>query len=120
MTLPTDDGLLLLHNPACSKSRALEQALRERGVAFTTRLYLDQPLDEVELADLIRRLGVQARDIVRSGEPQYADAGLHPRSETAAILDAVACYPQLLQRPVLLRGERAAIGRPLEAALELL
>jgi len=120
MTLPTDDSLLLLHNPNCSKSRGLKQALDERGVEYQTRLYLEQPLDEVELAELITRLGVEPHDIVRPGEAEYAEAGLHLRSNRDAITDAVACYPQLLQRPILLRGERAAIGRPLEAALALL
>lgn len=121
MSLPNGDDLLLLHNPRCSKSRALRSALEERGVTFTERLYLDDPLSAEELADLHGRLGGAAQALVRSKEPEYAAAGLGPDSPTEAVLDALARYPKLLERPVLVRGDRAAIGRPgPEAALELL
>lgn len=120
MALPTAEDLLLLHNPDCSKSRALKAALDERGADYATRLYLEDPLTDEELTELVARFGGEAHDLVRTGEPEYAQAGLHVRARREAILDAIACYPALLQRPILLRGERAAIGRPLESALELL
>ncbi len=122
MTLPQDPARpLLLHNPRCSKSRALHAALEERGVAFDTRLYLEEPLDREELAELHARLGAPAARLVRSKEAEYAAAGLSAASSDDELLDAVAAHPRLMERPVLLVGARAAIGRPdPDAALALL
>lgn len=115
------DELVLLHNPRCSKSRALKEALEARGAAFVERRYLDQPLGRAELADLSRKLGLPAARMVRSKEPEYAAEGLTARSTDAQLLAAIARSPKLLERPILIRGERAAIGRPdPRAALALL
>ena len=121
MSLPTGDDLLLLHNPRCSKSRALRSALEERGAPFTERLYLEDPLSVEELTDLHGRLGGATQSMVRAKEPEYAAAQLGADSSTEDVLEALARFPKLLERPVLVRGDRAAIGRPgPEAALELL
>jgi arsenate reductase len=114
------EPVVLLHNPRCSKSRAAKALLEERGVAFTLRLYLEQPLSRAELADLARRLGRPAREWVRRGEPAFAAAGLDAASEDGALLDAIARHPELLERPILVRGERAVVGRPPERILALL
>ena len=115
------DQVVLLHNPRCSKSRALKSALEERGVAFTERLYLEDPLKRGELKELCDKLGGDARAMVRAKEPEYAEAGLTQSSSVKELLDALAKHPKLLERPVLIRGERARIGRPSpDAALEVL
>lgn len=111
---------ILLHEPRCSKSRAAKALLEERGLAFRERRYREQPLDEGELRQLARRLGVSPRAIVREGEDAYAEEGLGPGSSDDELFAALARRPELLQRPILLRGERARIGRPPEAILELL
>ena len=118
MALPTGDALLLLHNPRCSKSRAAKSLLEERGARFEVRLYLEAPLSKAELSDLRRRLGRPAREWVRRGEP--AGAGLAVDSDDASVLAAIAAHPELLERPILVRGDRAVVGRPPEAVLELL
>lgn len=111
----------LLHNPRCSRSRALKAALDERGVAYSERRYLEDPLDAGELARLVARLDRPAAALVRAKEPAYAATGLGPDSDDGSVLAALARHPELLERPVLIVGERAAIGRPgPEAALELL
>lgn len=122
MTLPARAGeVLLLHNPRCSKSRALKAALEARGVAFAERLYLDQPLSLAELKDLHRRLGGDARALLRKDEPELAAAGLDASSGEGELLAAVARFPKLLERPVLVNGPRAALGRPApEDALRIL
>lgn len=117
---PRTGDLLLLHNPKCSKSRQLKAALDERGASYDERRYLDEPLSRRDLGALAKLLGVGAHNMIRKKEAEYAEAGLGADSSDAAVLDAVAQYPRLLERPVLIRGERAAIGRPTEAALELL
>ena len=120
MRLPDDDTLVLLHNPRCSKSRAAHALLSERGVAFVERRYLEDPLTREELAALSARLARPAAEWVRSGEPAYAAAGLDASSSDAAILDAMAAHPILVERPILVRGGRAVVGRPTEQILSLL
>lgn len=116
----SDDELLLLHNPRCSKSRAARALLEERGVAFRERRYLEDPLSEAELRDLARRLGQPARTFARRGEDAWKAAGLGDAAEDEAVLRAIAEQPILLERPILVRGERAVVGRPPERVLELL
>jgi arsenate reductase len=121
MALPDAEGeLLLLHNPRCSKSRAARELLEARGVAFRERRYLDDPLDREELADLRARLGRPAIEWTRTGEAAFREAGLSRESDEEALLDALASHPVLLERPVLVRGRRAVVGRPPETVLELL
>jgi len=119
--LPRDaNALLLLHNPRCSRSRAAKELLDARGAAYEERRYLEAPLSGAELADLAQRLGRPLRELVRSKEPAYGELGLGPKASDAALLAALASHPALLERPLLVRGPRAVIGRPPEAILELL
>ena len=121
MALPTSqDEILLLHNPKCSKSRATLGLLEERGVALQVRLYLEDPLAESELADLGQRLGKSVLEFTRTGQAEFADAGLGASSSPDEILAAVAATPILMERPILVRGGRAVIGRPPEDVLQLL
>jgi arsenate reductase len=120
VALPDGQSLLLLHNPRCSKSRAAKSLLEERGARFALRLYLEDPLSRAELAELRRRLGRPAREWARRGEPAFSAAGLGPESDDEAVLGAIAEHPELLERPILVRGDRAVLGRPPENVLELL
>ena len=111
---------MLLHNPRCSKSRAahalLERARRRvRGAALSGGSA--QPRGARSLRE---RLGRPAAEWVRSGEAAFATAGLDASSSEAQILDAMAAHPILLERPILVRGTRAVVGRPPERVLELL
>jgi len=121
LSLPaSDDEILLLHNPKCSKSRATLALLEERGVAFDTRLYLEDPLGEGELRALGERLGRAPVEYTRTKQAEFAEAGLSKDSDGATILSAMAKAPILMERPIVLRGNRAAIGRPPEDVLALL
>ncbi len=121
MPLPEgDDQLLLLHNPRCSKSRATLALLEERGAHFEVREYLADPLTRDELADLAGRLGREPGGFVRKKEKAFAEAGCSDASGGDEILDAMASTPILMERPILVRGRRAAVGRPPEDVLELL
>jgi arsenate reductase len=120
VALPEGETLLLIHNPRCSKSRAAKSLLEERGVPFELRLYLEDPLSRAELTELRGRLGRPAREWVRRGEPAFAAAGLKSESDDVAVLAAIAGHPELLERPILVSGDRAVVGRPPEKILELL
>tara|TARA_R110002096_G_scaffold100339_15_gene222467 strand:- start:8790 stop:9191 length:402 start_codon:yes stop_codon:yes gene_type:complete len=121
MALPTDDDtILLLHNARCSKSRAALKVLEERGVKFEERSYLETPLSVDELKDLAQRLGRPAREWTRKGEDAFAAAAIADSTDEGAWLDAIAAHPILLERPIVIRGGRAVVGRPLTNVLELL
>jgi arsenate reductase len=111
----------LYHNPRCSKSRAARELLEARGVELDIVEYLVTPPDAATLRGLVRRIGVGARDLLRTGEPEYRELGLDNQALTDdALLAAIAAHPRLLERPIAVRGERAVIGRPPERVLELL
>ncbi len=121
MALPrAENEILLLHNPSCSKSRATLALLEERGVDFQTRHYLDDPLTREELVDLARRLGKPPLAFTRTKQAEFADSGLEGSSSSDQIVAAMAGQPILMERPILVRGERAAIGRPPEDVLSIL
>jgi arsenate reductase len=120
MALSSGDEIVLLHNPRCSKSRAAHALLEARGVTFRERRYLEEPLDAAELAELQERLAAEPSAWVRKGESAFTDAGLSADSPSVAVLAAMADHPILIERPILLRGPRAVVGRPPERILELL
>jgi arsenate reductase len=111
--------VLLLHNPNCSKSRATIAVLEQAGIEFETRLYLEDPLDERELAEVGRRLELLPREWVRSGQREYGAAGLDANSDAGAHFAAVVAAPVLMERPIVLTLDGARIGRPPIAVLEL-
>lgn len=109
------------HNPRCSKSRQTLQLLQEHGVEPDIVLYLEQPLNKKQLRDLLRKLGIEARALLRRGEDEYRQNGLDDATlGEDALLDAMVAHPKLMERPVVVRGERAVLGRPPENALSLL
>ena len=121
MALPeSPDRPLLLHNPRCSKSRAARALLEERGVCFDERRYLEDPLSREELEELAVRLGKPPLEWSRGGEKAWSEAGLPPEPDAEALLTAMAAHPILLERPILVVGRRAVVGRPPERVLELL
>ncbi len=110
----------IYHNPRCSKSRATLALLEERGVSPQVRLYLQDPPDAAELKGLLEKLGMPATQLVRRGETEYRESGLGPDSSEREILAAMAAHPKLLERPIVVRGRRAALGRPPENVLALI
>lgn len=112
-------AVVFLHNPSCSKSRATKAVLDQAGVAHQERLYLQDPLSIEELTVVAEQLGKHPREWVRSGQAEYADAGLDGNSTPAELFAAMAKTPILMERPIVIAGGRAAIGRPPIAVLEL-
>lgn len=117
---PTRAQIVLLHNPRCSKSRAAKALLDERGVEYVERRYLEDPLDEGELQELRRKLGSAPSAWIRPREKEYEEVGLDRDSSEEQYLAAIAAHPILLERPILIHGEAALLGRPPETILGLL
>ena len=111
---------LFLHNPRCSKSRAALQFVRDAGLELPVREYLHDPLSIDELRRIVHLLGVRPIDIVRPGEPQYAALGLSDATPDDEVLRAMAEHPILIERPIVVRGGRAVVGRPPEKVREIL
>jgi len=118
--LNSAEETLLLHNPGCSKSRATLALLEERGAPFRVRPYLDEPLTRAELDELQASLGKSPKEWVRRGQAEYSDAGLDANSAESAVLEAMVQAPVLMERPIVVCGNRAAIGRPPQNVLEIL
>ncbi|AJE16074.1 arsenate reductase (glutaredoxin) [Stutzerimonas balearica] len=113
--------LILYHNPRCSKSRGALELLQARGMQPTVVRYLDTPPSEAELHALLAKLGLSARQLLRTGEEEYQSLGLADTALTdAQIIAAMARHPRLIERPILIAGDKAVIGRPPEKVLELL
>lgn len=110
--------MILYHNPRCSKSRAALALLQERNISPTIVEYLKQPLDKKAVCDLLAKLGLPAKAVLRVKEAR--DAGIDPEAAEDILIEAIADHPAILERPILVVGDRAVIGRPTEALLPLL
>ena len=113
--------LTLYHNPRCSKSRGALELLEARGLAPTVVLYLETPLDAAQLEALLGKLGISARQLLRTGEDEYKTLNLADASlSEAQLIAAIAAHPKLMDRPILATADKAVIGRPPENILEIL
>lgn len=115
---PQDPEVIIWHNPRCSKSRATLKLLEERGITPRVRRYLDEPPSALELREVARKLGVGPREMIRTKEPEYRAQGLDTADDDA-LFEAMARTPRLIERPIVIAGGKARIGRPPEAVLEL-
>ncbi|WP_114418810.1 arsenate reductase (glutaredoxin) [Marinospirillum perlucidum] len=112
---------VLLHNPRCSKSRQALALLEEKQVDFELRKYLDQPLSTQELQQLLAKLGMTARELMRKGEAVYKEEQLNnPELSEDALIQAMAEHPKLMERPVLITDDKAVVGRPPEQILDII
>ena len=109
----------IYHNPHCSKSRQTLQLLQDRGIEPEIVEYLKSPPDAATLKDLLQKLGLEAADLVRNKEDEYEELGLEGAGDER-LIQAMAENPILIERPIVVKGDRARLGRPPENALELL
>jgi len=113
-------SVTIYHNPRCSKSRQTLALLEERDLELSIVSYLESPPSKSELAGIVKMLGVTAADILRTGEDEYKGSGLTADSPESDVLDAIVTTPKLMQRPIVVCGDQARIGRPPESVLEIL
>ena len=110
---------IIWHNPRCSKSRQTLALLEDNGVQAKIRIYLKDAPSDAELRDVLMKLSASPRDIVRKGETLYQELGLK-NADDAALLAAMVANPILIERPIVINGDKAAIGRPPENVLSVL
>ena len=113
--------ITIYHNPRCSKSRQTLALLQERGIEPVVVEYLKTPPDVATLKSLLGKLKLSARELMRTKEAAYKEAGLaDPQLSEAALIRAMVEHPVLIERPIVVNGNRAAIGRPPENVLTIL
>ena len=113
--------ITIYHNPRCSKSRQTLQLIEEKGETPEIVLYLEDTPSEETIAQLLTQLGIGARDLLRRGEDAYKENNLADKTlDDAALIAAMAKFPKLIERPIVVKGNKAILGRPPENVLTLL
>ena len=114
-------GITIYHNPRCSKSRQALQLLRDKGIEPDIVEYLKAPPDKNTLKALLEMLAMEPRQLIRRKEKEYKALGLaDPAVGDEALLEAMVEHPRLIERPVVVCGDKAALGRPPEKVLDVL
>lgn len=115
------ENFFIYHNPRCSKSRQALQLLDEHGLQPKVVEYLKTPPSRTELENLLQMLGLEPRQLMRTKDDLYRQLGLD-RADMSRdqLIQAMLEHPALIERPIVVRGNRAAIGRPPERILEIL
>lgn len=111
----------IYHNPRCSKSRQTLQLLQENDISAEIVEYLKTPLSYDQLSEVINKLGITARDLLRTSEQDYKDMNLNNKDlSDDDLINAMVKAPKLMQRPIVVKADKAAIGRPPENVLSIL
>ena len=113
--------ITIYHNPRCSKSRQTLALIEEKGITPEIKLYLEDVPSKEEIGSLLLKLGISARELLRKGEDAYKEKCLKDVSLSDDILiDAMVDSPKLIERPIVVKGEKAVLGRPPENVLDLI
>lgn len=111
-------GVTIYHNPKCSKSRQTLALLEEKGISPTIIHYLETPPSAQELGDILKKMGKTPADVVRKKEAK--EEGVDISADAAQLTKAIVEHPRVLERPIVVNGAKAAMGRPPEAVLDIL
>ena len=108
------------HNPRCSKSRNAVALLEEKGVDADIVKYLDTPPSKEELVEMLKMLGLSARELMRTKEAIYKELNLKDENDEDKLIEAMVDNPKLIERPIVIKDGKAAIGRPIENIVALI
>ena len=114
------EDITIWHNPRCSKSRNALNLLEEKNIDANVVKYLDETPSKDELKDILNKLNMTAQELMRKGEDVYKELDLKNETNEEKLLDAMIENPKLIERPVIIRGNKAVIARPIENLEELL
>jgi arsenate reductase (glutaredoxin) len=114
--------MIIYHNPRCSKSRAALKLLTDEGVNPTVVLYLESPPTAEELGDILKKLGAGAKQLIRFKDEGAKKLGISPKDERSESewINLMAQNPAIIERPIVVAGGKAVVGRPPENVLHLL
>jgi len=113
--------VIIYHNPKCSKSRKALEIIKNKNIEPTIILYLVNKLTKTEVKNLLSKLGLSIRDILRTEEDEYKNNNLKNENLTDnKLVDFLIKFPKLLQRPIVVKNNKAVVGRPPENILNLL
>lgn len=112
--------ITIYHNPRCSKSRQTLQLLDSKGITADIKLYLEQPINTEQLTDILAKLDMTANQLVRKTEQYYKDNLRGKELTEQQLIQAMIDNPKLIERPIVVAGDKAMIGRPPEAVLEII
>jgi len=112
--------ITIWHNPKCSKSREALNLLEEKVEVFETVNYLETVPSRDEIVKLLRMLGIGARELMRTKEDIYKELGLDQIEDESKLIDALVQHPKLIERPIVIDGNKAIIGRPVEKVIEFI
>jgi len=116
-----EDLITVYERPTCSKCREMDRFLRESGVDFSKVNYYIEPLSRKKLSELIKKMKLTPRDLLRKSEPIYRELGLgKDEFSNDQLISLMVEHPDLMQRPIVERGNKAILGRPTENVKELL
>ena len=111
----------IYHNPRCSKSRQSLALLNESGQNPEIVEYLKTPPSREQLSEILSLLGMEPMDLIRKNEKEFKEAGLdNPDLDRDTVIDIMVAYPKLIERPIVVNGNMAVIGRPPERVLEVI
>lgn len=114
-------AVTIYHNPRCSKSRQTLSMIEEKNIKPTVIEYLKSPPSKAELKRILKLLKLTPRDLLRKKEAEYKQQGLDDGSLTDdQIIDIMIAHPKLIERPIVIAGDKATLGRPPENVLEIL
>lgn len=113
-------SIKIYHNPRCSKSRIGVQLLKDAKVAFDIIPYLKEIPTESEIKDLLSKLGISAMDLIRKGEQVWKENYKGKNLTEEELIKAMSEHPKLIERPIVVKGNKAVIGRPAENISELI
>lgn len=115
-----NDMTTIWHNPKCSKSREALKLLEDKSGSFEVFKYLDTPPSREEIAAVLKKLGISARELMRTKEDLYKELQIAKITDESKLIDMLAEHPKLIERPILIEENRAVIGRPVEKVVEFL
>ena len=116
----TKEKITVYHNTRCTKSREACSILEHKGVAFNTVEYLKTPLNQEEIKALLKKLNLKAEELVRKKEPLFLEKFASKKYTEAQWLKILTANPILIERPILVKGNKAIIGRSVERITEIL
>jgi len=113
-------NVTIWHNPRCSKSRNAVTLLEEKGIEADVVKYLETPPTKEELVAVLKMLGLSARELMRTKEDIYKELNLKDETDEEKLIEAMVENPKLIERPIVIKDGKAAIGRPIENIIDLL